>query len=130
MSKILIERSIDIEDEVRKALSSHLTVYVKPLPPKYEIPCILIAQVGGSEVYKIDTFSIVLDSRAKHEAQANEYLRNAIGILSKISKNQSTNIRNIKVNSLGGWGRDPVRPELAMYSARIEVTAHMEKTEV
>ena len=72
-----IERSIDIEDAVRTALAEHLTAYCRPLPASYTLPCILVTQVGGYDANKIDTFEVVLDSRAQTEAEALEYLRNA-----------------------------------------------------
>lgn len=125
-----ISRSIDIEDEVRQALSPHLTTYCRPLPKNFATPSILVTQVSGSDVDTIDAFDVVLDARAKTEARASEYLRTAIGILREVAKMQTTQIRNIAVNSSGAWGIDPVRPELAMCSARIRVIAHLENVEV
>lgn len=125
-----ILRSIDIEDEVRKALTGHVTVYCRPLPKSPVFPCILVSKVGGSDSDKIDTFEVVLDSRAKEEADADELLRNAIGILRAVAENQTTALRYVTVNSSGSWGSDPVRPDLAMCSARLSITAHLEKTEV
>lgn len=125
-----ILRSIDIEDEVRKALNGHVQVYCRPLPKSPVFPCILVSKVGGSDSDKIDTFEVVLDSRAKEEADADELLRNAIGILRAVAENQTTALRYVTVNSSGSWGSDPVRPDLAMCSARLSITAHLEKTEV
>ena len=125
-----ILRSIDIEDEVRKALNGHVTVYCRPLPKSPVFPCILVSKVGGSDADRIDTFEVVLDSRAKEEADADELLRNAIGILRAVAENQTTALRFVTVNSSGSWGADPVRPDLAMCSARLSITAHLEKTEV
>jgi hypothetical protein len=124
-----IERSIDIEDAVRMALADHLTVYCRPLPASYSLPCILVTQVGGSDTNKIDTFEITLDSRAKEEADALEYLRNAVGVLKAVA-GSNTPIRHISVNSSGSWGADPVRPDLAMCSARLEVVAHLENVTI
>lgn len=121
-----IERSIDIEDAVRIALAGHLTVYCRPLPASYGLPHILVTQVGGSDTNKIDTFQVTLDARAETEAEALEYLRNAIGILKK----GSGEIRYARVNSSGSWGVDPVRPDLAMCSARLEIVAHLETTTI
>lgn len=122
-----IRRSIDIEDEVRIALKDYLTAYCKPLPANFSLPCILITQVGGTDDNgQIDTFDVTLDVRAKHAADANETLRNAIGVLREIAKNQTTAIRHVEVNSSGAWGSDPARPDLAMCSARIRVVAHLE----
>ena len=125
-----ILRSIDIEDEVRKALNGHVQVYCRPLPKSPVFPCILVSKVGGSDTDRIDTFDVVLDSRAKEEADADELLRNAIGILRAVAENQTTALRFVTVNSSGSWGADPVRPDLAMCSARLSITAHLEKTEV
>lgn len=121
-----IERSIDIEDAVRIALAGHLTVYCRPLPASYNLPHILVTQVGGSDTNRIDTFQVTLDARAETEADALEYLRNAIGILKK----GSGEIRYARVNSSGSWGVDPVRPDLAMCSARLEIVAHLETTTI
>ena len=41
--------SIDIEEEIRQALAEYLTVYCRPLPAHYDLPHILITQVGGSD---------------------------------------------------------------------------------
>jgi hypothetical protein len=123
-----ILRSIDIEDTVREVLADHLTVYCRPLPKDYTLPCILVSQVGGSDSNQVDTFEIVLDSRAEDEATALLTLRNAVGILRQAEKNQNTPINSIIVNSSGSWGSDPVRPDLAMCSARVRVTAHLEST--
>jgi hypothetical protein len=123
-----IERSIDVENEVRKILKDHLTVYCRPLPSQYSLPNILVTQVGGSDANKVDTFEIVLDARASREAAALEYLRNAVGVLRHAAG--SGPICHVSVNSSGSWGSDPVRPDLAMCSARISVVAHLEKTTI
>lgn len=125
-----ILRSIDIEDVIRQALAPYVTIYCRPLPKDFSTPCILVQQVGGGDTDTIDAFDVVLDSRAKTEAEASEYLRNSIGILREITRCQTTEMRNISVNSSGSWGADPVRPELAMCSARIRVIAHLENVEV
>lgn len=127
---MIIQRSIDIEDIIRAALSDHLTIYCRPLPKDFTLPCILVQQVGGSDINTIDQFAVVLDSRADTEAEALEYLRNAVGILRKVAQLQTTAIRYVSVNSSGSWGNDPVRPDLAMCSARLDVTAHLENAEV
>jgi hypothetical protein len=64
------------------------------------------------------------------EADALGYLNKAIGILKAVAKKQTTALRHIVVNSSGSWGSDPVRPDLAMCSARLSVTAHQDETEV
>lgn len=124
---ITIKRSVDIEDEVRIALKDHLTAYCRPLPKDFSLPCILITQVGGTDQDgQIDTFEVTLDARASNAADANETLRNAIGVLRKAAGDQTTAIRFVEVNSSGSWGSDPARPDLSMYSARIRVVAHLE----
>jgi hypothetical protein len=127
---MIIQRSIDIEDVVRQALSDYLTAYCRPLPDNFLLPSILVQQVAGTDSASIDTFEVVLDSRADNEAEALETLRNAIGVLKAVSKQQTTPIRFVSVNSSGSWGNDPIRPELAMCSARLSVVAHEESTEV
>ena len=94
-----ILRSIDIEDTVRKVLANYFTAYCRPLPKNYTLPCILVSQVGGSDTNRVDTFEVVLDSRAEDEATALLTLRNAVGILRQAEKSQNTPISNIKVNS-------------------------------
>lgn len=128
---IEIQRSIDIEDEIRNALKDRLTAYCRPLPKSYSLPNILITQVGGTDQDgQIDTFDVTLDARAKNSADANEYLRNAIGVLRKVAKDQTTAIRYVTVNASGSWGMDPVRPDLSMCSARIRVVAHLESISI
>lgn len=126
MASIQIIRSIDIEETIRAALSPYVTAYVRPLPAKLTLPCVEIQQVGGTDQNTIDTFEVVLDTRAESEAEAIELLRNTIGILKTISKEQTSAIRFVGVNSSGSWGADPVRPDLAMCSARLRVVAHQE----
>lgn len=125
-----IYESIDIEEEVRTALSPYQTAYCRPLPAEYELPHILITQVGGTDANKIDTFAVVLDSRAATEAEALGYLNKAVAILKEVARQQDTALRHVTVNSSGSWGQDPVRPDLAMCSARLEVVAHQKKMEV
>ena len=128
---IQIRRSVDIEDEIRIALTGRLTAYCRPLPANFSTPCILITQVGGTdESGQIDAFDVTLDARATNSADANEYLRNAIGLLRKAAGDHTTAIRHIEVNSSGNWGNAPVRPDLAMYSARIRVWAHLESATI
>lgn len=125
-----ILRDLDIEDVIRNALSDHITAYCRPLPADFTMPCVLIQQVGGSDIDTVDTFEVVLDARAKTEAEALETLRNAVGILRSVAKLQTTEIRNVTVNSSGSWGNDPVRPDIAMCSSRLRVVAHLETMEV
>ncbi len=125
-----ILRSIDIENIVRLALTDYFTIYCRPLPAKFTVPSLEVQRVGGTDSNTIDTFDIVLDSRAKEPADADEQLRNAIGVLKQVAKDQTTAIRFIEVNSSGSWGSDPVRPDLAMCSARLRIVAHQEKTTI
>lgn len=127
---MIIRKSIDIEDEIRRALGPYLTAYVRPLPAEYGLPHILITQVGGTDSQTIDRFGVVLDARAKTEAEAMDYLNTAKGILRHVAAEQTSAIRYVTVNSSGSWGMDPVRPDLAMCSARLEVIAHQTTTEV
>ena len=127
---MIIKKSIDIEDEIRIALSDYLTVYCRPLPAEYVLPHILVTQVGGTDSQTIDTFEVVLDSRAEREAAALDYLSRAIGILKEVARTQTTAIRHVVVNSSGSWGVDPVRPDLAMCSARLAIVAHQTEMEV
>lgn len=119
-----IQVAIDIEEEIRSALAGYFNIYVRPLPADYSLPNLLIQQVGGSEENTISTFEVTIDSRAEIEADALEQLNKAIGILEQIAKNQTTAIRHVTINAYGSWGVDPVRPDLAMCSARLRVVAH------
>lgn len=125
---MILNKDIDIEDEIRKALSGfNLNAYCRPLPKDYMLPHVLITQVGGTVSQTIDTFEVVLDTRAETEAEALDYLNLAKAILEQVAKSQTTAIRHMVVNSSGSWGVDPVRPDLAMCSARLAITAHQEK---
>lgn len=127
---MIINKSIDIEEEIRSALSEYQTVYCRPLPAEYDLPNILVTQVGGVDSQTIDTFEVVLDSRAKLEADAIDYLNLAVALLKKIAKEQTCALRHVTVNTSGSWGADPVRPDLAMCSARLSVKAHQQSMEV
>ena len=108
-------------------MKDYMTVYCRPLPANFSTPCILVTQVGGTDQDgQVDTFDATLDARATNAADANETLRNAVAILRKVAGDQTTAIRHVEVNSSGSWGNDPVRPDLAMYSARVRVWAHLE----
>lgn len=127
---MIIYESIDIEEEIRTALSPYQKAYCRPLPANYSLPNILITQVGGTLTDKVDTFEVVIDSRAKTEADALGYLNRAVAVLIQTAKEQTTALRYVTVNTSGSWGADPVRPDLAMCSARLSVTAHQQKVEV
>ena len=127
---MIIERIIDIEEEIRAALTEYIQSYVKPLPKDFIVPSIEITSVGGTENNEINIFDVTFDSRAADEYTAQLNLRNAIGIIEAIAENQTTAVRHVSVNTLATWGRDPVRPELAMCTARLKVVAHKETVEV
>lgn len=118
--------SNDIEFEVQQALSEYFTIYCRPLPENYSLPNLLVTQVGGNDSDTIDFYEVVIDSRAETDGEANEYLRKAIGTLKAIAKQQKTVIRLVRVNTSGSWGNDPVRPDLSMCSARLEIWAHLQ----
>ena len=130
MAEIEIERSYDIENEIRNVLSPYLTCYCRPLPEKFKIPSVLVTQTGGTDLDHIDSVTVVLDSRAEHEAEALETLRNALGIIRKAVKDQTSALRHLEVISSGSWGADPVRPDLAMCSATVQFVAHLENTTI
>lgn len=125
-----INKNIDIEEEVRQALEPYLKAYVRPLPANYTLPNILVSQVGGTQSQTISHFAVVLDSRDASEAGALDTLNTAIGILEQVAREQTSALRHVTVNSSGSWGADPVRPDLAMCSARLEIVAHQVKQEV
>ena len=95
-----IKRSVDIEEEVRNALSGYLTAYVRPLPQSYSLPNILIKMAGGTTTNTIDAFTVSLEARAEEDAEAYEYLRTAIGILEEQTAKQIGALRCVNVNSM------------------------------
>lgn len=121
---------IDVEDEIRTVLSDYVTAYCRPLPKDFTLPCILVTKVGGTDAGTIEKMIVTLDSRAKTEAEADLTLRKAIGILKASAALHTTPIKHITVNSSGSWGADPVRPDLCMCSATLEVVAHETTMEV
>lgn len=123
---INILRPYDIEDEIRKALKDYLTVYVRPLPENFTTPSILVTATGGQSENTIDTFMVVLDSRARTDAEADELLRTALGILEARVAEQFGALRSVTINSLANWGSDPVRPDLKLRTMTVMVTAHRE----
>lgn len=124
MANLSILKSIDIENTVREALNDYFTIYCPPLPAKPTFPSLEVSQVGGTDENTIDAFEVVLDSRADLPETASDLLRDAIGALRTIAKEQTTPIRNVSVNSMGSWGNDPVRPDISMCSARLRIVAH------
>lgn len=125
-----IKRSIDIEDECRKALKDYLTVYNRPLPADFITPSILVQVTGGQSENTIDTFYVTLDSRAETDEASYELLRNAVGILEEQARVQFGALRNVAINSLARWGNDPVRPELKLCTATVAITVHRESATI
>ena len=121
-----VERSIDIEDEVRLALAPYFTIYCRPLPENFELPSLLVTQTGGNDDNTIDNFNVTLDSRAETEAEALNLLLDATATLKMVAKLQNTKLRYCIVNTSGSWGNDPVRPELALASAQLTIYTHKE----
>lgn len=121
---MIIERSIDIEDEVRIALKDYFNIYCRPLPENFELPSLLVTQTGGTDENRIDGFYVSIDSRANTESEALNLLLDATATLKEVAKIQNTKIRYVQVNSCGSWGKDPVRPELAMATAQLTVYTH------
>lgn len=121
-----ILKPVDIENEIRLALKDYVDIYCRPLPENFNTPSILPRVVGGSSSNTIDTFSVVLDSRAKTEAEAIDLLNTALGILEQRAEEQFGALRNITVNSMASWGSDPVRPDLSLCTLTVLVTAHRE----
>lgn len=116
---------VDIEEDCRLALADYFETYCRPLPKEYG-DCILVQCTGGSSKNTIDTFTVVLDARAKTDAAAVELLRNAIGVLAEQANNGFRSLRNVTINSLARWGSDPVRPDLKLCTATVLVVAHRE----
>jgi len=123
---MIILRPVDIEDQIRLALKDYLTVYVRPLPDNFTTPCILVTATGGSSENTIDTFTVVLDARAKTDAEAFSLIRTAQGLLEAQAENQFGALRNVSTNSLARWGNDPARPDLKLCTLTVLVTAHRE----
>lgn len=122
-----IERSIDIEDEVRKALNEYFTIYCRPLPKDFSLPSLLVTLTGGGDADSIDSFNVTLDARAETEAEALNLLLDATATLKIIAKMQLTKLRFVQINTSGSWGTDPVRPEIALASAQLSIFTHKEK---
>jgi hypothetical protein len=116
----------DIEDEIRFALKDYLTIYCRPLPDNFTVPSLLVRATGGQSENTIDTFQVVIDARAKTDAEASELIRKALGVLEAQTASQTGALRNITVNSMANWGSDPVRPDLKLCTMTVLVTAHRE----
>ena len=124
---------IDIEEEIRKALAEQgVTIYCKPLPKDFALPCILVTCVGMTSRYNWanqatgDGFDVTLDARAEDDATAVDYLRTALGILEAVTAQQNQAFSRVVVNTLSSSINDPVRPDLKLCTARLRVSAHRE----
>ena len=124
-----IERSIDIADVVRGALSDHMTAYCV-IPAKVSTPFVKVTEVGGSEKNKIDTFTVGIEGYAKRDGQACELTRNAVGILKKVASEQSTAIRFVRETSKPVRYPDSIRPDLVRYRTTLFITAHIETVDI
>lgn len=127
---MIINKSIDIEDEIRKALTPTIKTYVRPLPKDFEIPSILVEQMGGTSENLIDTFTVRLSSRATEEAEALDLIKTALGVLEYQAKNQFGFLRFSTEQNLSNWGNDPVRPDLCLCQATVQVVAHKIQVEI
>lgn len=125
-----ILKPVDIEDEIRLALTDYLTTYVRPLPASYSLPNVLITASGGQTSDTIDTFTVTIDARAETDAEAYDTLSTALGALEVQAQNQVGALRHVTVNSLARWGADPVRPDLKLCTATVLVTVHREAREI
>lgn len=124
-------KSIDVEDEIRKALKQQgITAYCQPLPAKYTLPHIEIYNAGGSEDQTIDRFLVALNARGDLAGDVIDFINDAIGRLIGVAKQQTTALRWVAVNAKPVAVPDSVRPDLTMYRATIEVVLHQEKLEV
>lgn len=121
-----IKRPVDVENEIRLALTDYFETYNRPLPANYSLPCLLISCTGGTTRHEVDTFTVVLDARAETDAAAYNLLSDALGVLEEQAKRQVGALRNVIINSLARWGSDPVRPDLKLCTATVLVTCHRE----
>lgn len=125
-----VDVMIDVENEIQSALSPYVTAYCRPLPKTLALPSVEIRKIGGTETNTIDTFMVMLYARAETEYDADLLARKATGLLIKIADEQTTALRYVTINSLGGWSADPVRPDLAMCTVTLMVRAHKTIMEV
>lgn len=125
-----INKTVDIEDEIRLALTDYFETYCRPLPEKYGLPNVVVEQTGGTTSNTIDTFQIKLSVRAKTDAEAMETMSEVLGVLEYQTEHQFGALRHIAVNSLASWGSDPVRPDLKLCTLTAIVIAHRETYEI
>lgn len=125
-----INRQIDIEDEIRLALTDYFEAYCRPLPENYGLPNVLVKQTGGTSSNTIDSFQIKLSVRANTDAEAMETMRDVLGVLEYQTEQQFGALRHISINSMASWGSDPARPDLKLCTMTAIVIAHREKYEI
>lgn len=125
-----ILKPVDIEDEIRLALTDYFEVYCRPLPENYGLPNLLVTCTGGTTRDTIDTFTVVLDARGETDASAYALLSDALGVLQEQGNRQVGAIRNVMINSLARWGSDPVRQDIKLCTATVLVVAHREAAEI
>lgn len=125
-----INKTVDIENEIRLALDDYFETYCRPLPETYGLPNVLVEQTGGTTSNTIDSFQIKLSVRAKTDEEALDTARNVIGVLEYQAAHQVGALRHISVNSIGSWGTDPNRPDLKLCTVTAIVTAHRETYEI
>ena len=124
-----IERSIDIADVARGALSNHMTAYCV-IPAKVTAPFVRVTAAGGYERNKIDTFTVGIEGYAKRDGQACELTRNAVGILRKVASEQTTAIRFVREAMKPVLYPDSIRPDLVRYRTTLFITAHLETVNI
>ena len=122
---------IDIEDEVRKALSPYFTnVVAGDLPPNFLTPILRVRQTGGGTANTIDNFNVSIDARATTDEATLDLIRKAQGVLEAQCKAQYGLLRHVVINSLAQWGSDPVRPDLKLCTLSATITAHRESLNI
>ena len=121
-----ISKQVDIETEVRLALTEFFEAYNRPLPEEYGLPNVLIEQTGGSSLNEIDTFQVRLSVRAETDEDASDVMRDVLGVLQARAEEQFGALRHVSLNSLASWSTDPVRPDLKLCTALVLVTTHRE----
>ena len=127
---MIINKSIDIEEEIRLALEPYVQTYVRPLPANFATPSILVEMLGGTTENLIDTFTVRLSARAEENNDALELLRTALGVLDNKAKVQFGKLRFCTEQNLSNWGTDPIRPDLCLCQATVQVVAHKEQVEI
>lgn len=122
--------SIDVEKETVALLKNHFNVCLRPLPEKYDTPITLVELMGGTTDNTIDTFTLRLSTRAKTNGEAVTTLQKILGLLDYQTKNQIGKLRFSIEQNLANWGNDPIRPDLCLCTATVQVIAHKESFEI